>query len=252
LSIPAAGGGSSPCILMPSSRSPVPDEPRGHSAASADDLRSALLRRVIEDNRLLEPDHIEDLHRSGLTPDTIRMQRLCSVWMKRLRLLLGIRPQGVRSAMLIPFPDPAGGFMNHVRVKIFPPLKDREDHVIKYLQPRGSGVRLFFPLATLPQALNGGDAIWLVEGEKKALAVAQLDLPAVGFCGIEGWHIGGSKGLLPDFDHIHLRGRLVELVPDGDWQTNPHVERGASGLAEALEGRGARVRIVVLPVEAQS
>ena len=59
---------------------------------------------------------------------------------------------------------------------------------MKYLQPRGSGARLFFTRPTLGESLEGTAPLWLVEGEKKALAVAQLGLPAVGFCGIEGWH----------------------------------------------------------------
>ena len=58
--------------------------------------------------------------------------------------LLGMRSPGVRSAYLIPFADPAGGWMHHVRMKVFPPLKTTMG-TIKYLQPRGSGVRLYFP-----------------------------------------------------------------------------------------------------------
>ena len=91
--------------------------------------------------------------------------------------------------------------------------------------------------------------LWLVEGEKKALAVAQLGLPAVGFCGIEGWHTAHSRELLTDFDTIRLAGRVVELAPDGDWRVNAHVERGVRRLAEAIERRGARLRLVVLPNE---
>ena len=37
--------------------------------------------------------------------------------------------------MLFPFRAPAGGFMDHVRVKIFPALTDSSGHTIKYLQP---------------------------------------------------------------------------------------------------------------------
>jgi hypothetical protein len=91
---------------------------------------------------------------------------------------------------------------------------------------------------------------WCVEGVKKCLAVAQLGLPAVGFEGIEGWHAKGSRDLLPDFERVPLRGRVVELLPDGDWRTNPHVRRGVERFAEALATRGARPRLVVLPAEA--
>ena len=137
--------------------------------------------------------------------------------------------------------------MDHVRMKVFPPLTDRQGHTVKYLQPKGSGPRLFFPLRTLEVALTGDAPLWLCEGEKKSLAVAQLGLPAVGFAGIDAWHRAGSRDLLPDFEAIRLGGHTVELVPDGDWQTNPAVERGALRFAEALERHGARVRLVVLP-----
>jgi hypothetical protein len=153
----------------------------------------------------------------------------------------------IRSAMLIPFPDPHGGFMHHIRLKVFPPFRNRQGNTVKYLQRRKSGVRLFFALAALDGALVGTAPLWIVEGEKKALAVAQLKLPAVGFCGVEGWHQGGSVNLLPDFDSIELRHRIVELLPDGDWRTNPNVLRAVSRFGETLEARGARVRLAVLP-----
>jgi hypothetical protein len=164
--------------------------------------------------------------------------------------LLGFDMPSIRSAMAIPFPDPAGGFMDHVRLKIFPPQKDRAGHSIKYLQPRRSAIRLFYPLIPLEQVLHGSAPLWLVEGEKKALAVAQLGLPAVGFCGVEGWHLTGSRTLLPDFEAIPLQQRVVELAIDGDVHTNPHVARAARRLADALRAQGAQPRLVVLPVAA--
>jgi len=226
--------------------------PSDSSAPPQQSTRSSrsllILRRLLTEERSLAPEHREDLRQSGLTDDTILQQRFCSIWPKTLRRLLGFAVQGVDSAMLIPFPNPAGGFMDHIRVKVFPPLKDREGHSIKYLQPKGSPVRLFFPLGTMLEARQGDIPMWLVEGEKKALAVAQLGLPAIGFCGIQAWHAGGSRELLPDFDFVTLSNRVVELVPDGDVQTNPHVRRGAEDLALALTRRSARPRLVVLPV----
>src|SRR5262245_61648041 len=81
----------------------------------------------------LAPDHLTDLEKSGLTLATIRQQLIRSVppWM--ISKLLGFDLPGIVSALLFPFPDPQGGFMNHVRMKIFPPLADRNRHAIKYL-----------------------------------------------------------------------------------------------------------------------
>jgi hypothetical protein len=90
----------------------------------------------------------------------------------------------------------------------------------------------------------------IAEGEKKAIAAAQLGLAVVGIAGIHGWHPRGSRTLLADFDDIPLRGRRVDIVPDGDVRVNRMVETGAAELAAALEHRGARVKIVILPFAA--
>jgi hypothetical protein len=134
-------------------------------------------------------------------------------------------------------------------MKVFPSYTDRRGQTVRYLQPRGSGPHLYFPLATLDRVPSGDASPWFVEGEKKSLAVSQLGLPAVGFCGIEGWHRAGLRELLPDFDSVPLAGRTVHLLPDGDVQTNPDVRRGAIRFARALEGRGATVQLVTLPAE---
>jgi len=221
-------------------------------------MRSEVIRRatvndhllfLISDvyNNRLAAEHLADLKASGLTQETIALHRIRSVPPSMIARLLGFDVPTVQSAMLIPFPDPAGGFLDHIRMKVFPPLKSRGQHV-KYLQPRGSGPRLFFTLMKLADITDSRSPLWIVEGEKKALAVAQLGFPAVGFCGIEGWHCGGSRELLADFDAVNLDGRNVELLPDGDWRTNFRVARGALRFADALRARRARVRLVLLPV----
>jgi len=192
-------------------------------------------------------EHRRDLEKSGIKEATIHLHRIMSVPPMEIHHLLGFDTPQVESAMLIPFPHPGGGFMDHVRVKVFPPFKDRKGGSIKYLQPKGSGVRLYFPIMVQEEVCRGAAPLYLVEGEKKALAVAQLGLPAVGFCGIEGWHRTRSRDLLPDFDLIHLRDRIVELVPDGDWRINPFVRKGVERFALELQAHGSRPRKVILP-----
>ena len=195
----------------------------------------------------ISSEHLADLRKSGLTDETIQAHSVRSVppWM--ITGLLGFDPSYVQSALLFPFLAAGGGFINHIRVKVFgtqAACKDRP----KYLQPKGAPPRIYFTVPAL-QKLENQEPLWCVEGEKKALAVAQLGLPAIGFSGIHGWHSQRHRDLLPDFDFIQLQDRIVELVPDGDWKTNPHVERGANGLAFALRARGARVRLVDLSSE---
>jgi len=198
----------------------------------------------------LDGEHLAELRdKSGLATEMIHAQLIRSVPPAMIPRLLGFDVPGIRSALLFPFRSPVGGFMDHVRVKVFPPLTDHEGHTVKYLQPRGSSPRLYFVATVLHRVTEGVEPLWAVEGEKKAMAVAQLGLPAVGFCGVEGWHVRGSRDLLPDFDAIPLDGRIVEVVPDGDFQDNPQVRRAVRAFGRALAARGARPRAVILPRE---
>src|SRR5215471_11833582 len=83
----------------------------------------------------LAPEHLADLRKSTLTDETIRAQFIRSVPPAMISRLLGFDLDGIRSALLFPFRSPAGGFMPHVRLKIFPTLTDARGHAVKYLQP---------------------------------------------------------------------------------------------------------------------
>ncbi len=61
----------------------------------------------------------------------------------------------------------------------------------KYLQPPGTPLRAYYPVASLPGLREPGTPVYLTEGEKKALAMAQLGLVAVGIGGV--W-CGCKKG----------------------------------------------------------
>ena len=196
----------------------------------------------------LAPEHLADLRKSGLTDETIREALIRSVPPAMIHPLLGFNPSGVVSACLFPHRSAsAGGFIDFVSIKVFPALKDADGHSIKYLGRRGMAPRLYFPPMSLSAVIQSDAPLWLVEGAKKALAVAQVGLPAVGFSGVESWHVKGSRELLADFGALRLAGRTIELLPDGDVQTNPDVARGVGRLADALRRRGAAPRLVVLP-----
>jgi hypothetical protein len=209
----------------------------------------SFLLSVVFDSEPLAPAHLADLRKSGLSDETIARQMIRTVPPDLIDQLLGFPTPQVVSAYVIPFPNPHGGWMDHIRMKVFPAIEPGRG-TIKYLQPRGSGVRLYFPLVTLDDVFHSDAELWCVEGEKKALAVAQVGLPAVGFCGVEGWHLTGSRALHPDFDDVGLRGRVVKLLPDSDVATNPAVARAVHRLGDALSARGATPLLVRLPVMA--
>jgi hypothetical protein len=204
-----------------------------------------LLSAVYRDSAL-HPEHVADLRKSGLTDPTISMQKIRTIPPSMIDMLLGFPMPKVQHTYLIPFADPCGGWFDHVRLKCFPSIVT-EDGTIKYLQPRRSGVRIFFPVATVDAVLHSTEPLYIVEGEKKSLAVAQTGLPAVGICGIEGWHRGASRDLHPDLDDVGLRGRVVNVIPDADVRTNPAVERAVHRLGAALSARGATAKLVLVP-----
>jgi Domain of unknown function (DUF3854) len=223
----------------------------------------AFLLSSLYDTNALTPEHLADLRKSSLTDETIRTQKIRTVPPALIDALLGFRAPNIRSAYVIPFPDPRGGWFDHIKMRVFSAEGSgdvRGGHVEqhrkrwrynngarKYLVRRAAYPWLFFPIATMADALEGAEALYLVEGEKKSLAVAQLGLPAVGIESAWGWHEKESRDLLPDFDTITLRDRIVELIPDSDVETNPQIMRSIRHLALALEGRGAHPRLVVLP-----
>jgi len=197
----------------------------------------------------LAPVHRQDLYTSTLTDETIAEQFIRSVPPAMIPKLLGASWEQVQSALLFPFRSPSGGFMSHVRVKIFPTLTDADGHTVKYLQPPRTGPRLYFVARCLAEVCEGMAPLWVVEGEKKSLAVAQLGYPTVGICGVEGWHVGGSRNLLDDFSAIKLAGRTVNVIPDGDYKTNPNVYRAMHRFGTALRLHGADPFVVLLPSE---
>jgi len=206
-----------------------------------------LLSRVFDG--ALAAQHLADLRKSTLTDETIVKQFIRSVPPGMIGHLLGFDLPSIRSALLFPFRSPLGGFMDHVRVKVFPQPRDAGGHALKYLQPRGTPPRLYFVASCLERVLWSDEPLWITEGEKKACCVAQLGYPVVGIVGVHGWHAKGSCLLLSDFDAIRLRARVIELLPDSDYQTNPDVERAIRSLGYALAARGARPGVRLLPQE---
>jgi hypothetical protein len=208
----------------------------------------ALLLSELYDGALA-PEHRDNLEQSGLTPATIQAHFIRSVPPAMIARLLGFDVPDLRSALLFPFRAPVSGFMDHVFMKRFPAGQDRHGHTVKYLTRRCATPRLYFTQTYRATQHEPERPLWLVEGLKQALAVAQVGLPAVGFMGIENWHVAGTTEWCPDLAAIPLGGRLVELLPDADWQTNAAVARGGRRFGTALLAQGARARLVVLPTE---
>jgi putative DNA primase/helicase len=147
-----------------------------------------------------------------------------------------------------------GGF---VRVRPDNP-RVKGNKVTKYESPMGKPLRLYFSPTATPEALaDTSTPLFIVEGEKKTLRVAQEGFVVVGVAGVWAWQVAREEGddgkkqgprkLLPDFDLIQWAGRTVYTVFNSDAALNPKAAWGEYHLAVLLQDRGADVRIVRLP-----
>jgi hypothetical protein len=142
----------------------------------------------------------------------------------------------------------------------------------KYLSPPGrSNLFYFVPMTSADWLADTLIPIGITEGEKKTLALWELAwhglsdsasvprfLP-IGLAGVWNWRgkVGKTesetgqrqdvKGVVPDFDLIKWKGRVVHIVFDTNVQTNESVQAARRGLAAELTRRGAIVRLVDLP-----
>ncbi len=201
------------------------------------------MNKSTDSNLPLYPDHLADLRKSGLSTESIKAMGVYSLPREKIGELLGWTPQGVESALVFPYPGTDG----FPRLKIFPPQQDEDGHTIKYLQPKGSGVRLY----VLPQVrgvLNDPTLpLYMTEGEKKAALLAQVGKMAVGLGGIWNWRNKENPQPIAELDEIVWKGRLVYLVPDSDAKHNDQVLLAVYALGRVLEQRGATVLVVKIP-----
>jgi hypothetical protein len=128
-------------------------------------------------------------------------------------------------------------------------VKDRE---IKYELPKNAGVRLDCPPRCQPQLQDPSTRLWVVEGQKKADALASHSLCAIALLGVwnfKGKNFFGGVTFSNDWDYIALKGREIVIAYDSDLRTKPPVRQALGRLTEHLQRKGARVAAVYLPAE---
>lgn len=220
----------------------------------------------------LLPQHLADLHASGLTDDTIAA---CGYFSESDpeaigKLLNWKSPaKSLGPCLCIPFVNPANGkFVKYTRLKPDKPRKQKgRDKPNKYESPVGYSNYPYFPPAALPAITgtgtgSGADAsslspapLFITEGEKKAARASQDGFPCIGLVGVYGFQKKKAKGvagdgprmLLDDLAAITWSGRPVYIVYDSDAAQNSKVLMAEWHLAETLKAAGADVRAVRLP-----
>ena len=121
----------------------------------------------------LEQHHLEDLKRSGLSDEFIRLAGFHSATHQQAAKTLGFDPGS--PGLAIPYPNTNGSSgPAFTRIKPDRPFPDESGRAAKYLSPKKSGNRLYVPnIYTKKERLDEESPIVLCEGEKKALKGAQ-------------------------------------------------------------------------------
>jgi hypothetical protein len=191
----------------------------------------------------LHPDHLQDLKKSGLNDETITKANIHSVPPRDFPKILG-KGYADKIDSLLAFPYQQNGFY---RYKLFPPIKDKDGHKIKYFQPSNSGVHLYYPPGVEAEIADPSIPLSFVEGEKKSLKGYQEGIVSIGMGGIWNFKEKGSDELVPDFHNIPFNGRVINLIPDGDYHKNKNIQRAVLLLAEKLKAKGATPYLISLP-----
>ena len=182
------------------------------------------------------------------------------------RELLGLpRHRGDLAGVVYPRIHPATGRPVGYRIRRDNPEIEAGKPRAKYLSSIDRA-HLYFPPAAGAWLGDVTVPVALMESEKATLALAAAAQRAgrrvlpIGLGGAWGWkaRIGkttsatGARvdehGPSPDLDLVTWRDRDVIIMLDGDARTNRRIGAARRALAEDLIGRGARVRIVDLPI----
>lgn len=187
-------------------------------------------------------EHLADLRKSGLSDDTIATMQVRSLSAAELAKALGYSPEGVRSALAIPYPG-----LDFARYKLFPPAVGEDGHRIRYLQPSGSGVHLYIPPAVRAVLSDTSIPLSWTEGEKKAAKATQDGFPCIGLGGLWNWLKAGTADGIAELNAIVHVEREEVIAPDSDVWTRPDLLQAVYAFGRELEARGADVSVVILP-----
>lgn len=203
-----------------------------------------------------------------ITPELAHQAGLFRVDAARGGELIGRNGHGNYSGLVFPYCWPGENKPREYRLRRdAPDLEQQSDGSIKekgkYLSPPGKGNMLYFPPGVKVKSLDDETLpIIFTEGEKKALALSRLGpgfLP-IGLAGVWNWRgvVGKAadqrgarrdvKGVIPDLDRIVWKNRTVHIIFDANVASNDSVKAARCALSKELTRRGAKVRLIDLPV----
>lgn len=161
---------------------------------------------------------LDNLRESGLTDQTIRENQLRTEHdSARLSRILnrGEEAYCCLGGLVFPYRNLDGELDGFARVRPHVPRK-KGGKPVKYELPVGEPPRAYYPFSSLAKLRDGRSPVFITEGEKKALALSQLGLAAVGIGGIWCGCKKDTEELINDLAVIPWKGRTACLVFDWD------------------------------------
>jgi hypothetical protein len=196
--------------------------------------------------------HYEQLRcGSGLSDATIAEAKFETVTdPQRLRSLGFSRWQSQQvPALLCPFFDPSGQTFYQIKPDRTPTMPDGSRP--KYLTAKHTGYGLGASPGQQALLRDPSVPLYVTEGSKKLWALVQAGRCTVGLCGVwmgcVGQESDPQRPLLPGWNAIALRGRIVRICFDSDAMSKGEVHAACRDLARKVEARGATVEYVLLP-----
>jgi hypothetical protein len=209
----------------------------------------------VAENRKLLKNHIDDLRRSGLSDDTIKVSRVFSLTdPTAISRHLGWEHPAANlgPCLVFPFLDLAGKETTYYRVR---PDRPRviDGKTAKYESPLGKPNEVYLTPRAREVAADSRVELLFTEGEKKALAADQAGCACVGLVGVWGWGRKEKEGerpeLHPDIKAMNLKSRTVYIVYDSDAVYKNNVRAAEWFFALALDAAGANVKVVRIPTK---
>jgi len=215
----------------------------------------------------LRPADIELHKRLGIPAELLEAAQIRRVSDGDARSLLGVQHRGDLAGIIYPRLDPVSGRIVGHRVRRDHPEMEAGRPRAKYM----AGIdrhHLYFPPGAAVLLADTTVSVLLVEAEKSTLAITAAaartgrTLLSIGLGGCWGWKGSTGKttdakgarvdehGPLPDLDLVTWRDRDIVIMFDANATTNGSVKAARQALTKELINRGARVRIVELPAEA--
>lgn len=198
---------------------------------------------------------MEDLAKSGLTPETINVELLLSE--QQLQERLGftaikdksgnwIKIYGI-GAYWIPYPNVPG----YYRLKLHRGIMDEQGNNIKYLSPKkemgfGNHPYILSEVMKIVSNYSPDKPVYLVEGEKKATKATLEGFPCIGLSGV--WSFKDSESdFLTGLDQIVWTDRTAYIVFDSDIVQKHSVKHAEIRLAVEIINRGGIPFSIRLP-----